>query len=84
MPSGSSLFGADMIHTMPMAILSSALDETFSVVTIPMIKMEIRNMNRFIERNIEDKISELLIEKDNTVTGISLSVKKDSLSIDVI
>ena len=47
-------------------------------------KFGARNMNRFIERNIEDKISELLIEKDNTVTGISLSVKKDSLSIDVI
>ena len=47
-------------------------------------KFGARNMNRFIERNIEDKISEMLIEKDNTVVGISLSVKKDNLVIDVI
>ena len=47
-------------------------------------KFGARNMNRFIERNIEDKISEMLIEKDNMVVGISLSVKKDNLVIDVI
>jgi ATP-dependent Clp protease ATP-binding subunit ClpB len=47
-------------------------------------KFGARNMNRFIERNIEDKISEVLIERDNAVSGLDLSVKKDSLSIDVI
>ncbi len=47
-------------------------------------KFGARNMNRFIERNIEDKISEVLIENDNAIAGIALSVKKDSISIDVI
>ena len=47
-------------------------------------KFGARNMNRFIERNIEDKISEVLIERESAVDGIALSVKKGSLSIDVI
>ena len=43
-----------------------------------------RNMNRFIERNVEDKIAEALIEHDiNGVSSIKLSVKNQTVEISV-
>jgi len=44
-----------------------------------------RNMRRYIERNIEDKIANLLIENyENKLLGISLSVKDGEIVIDSI
>ena len=43
-----------------------------------------RNMNRYIERNVEDKIAEALIEHDiNGVSSICVSVKKQTIEIAV-
>ena len=48
-------------------------------------KFGARNMNRFIERTVEDRISEVLIEKDSdTITKISLSIKNNNVSVDAI
>ena len=41
-----------------------------------------RNMNRYIEKNIEDKLASLIIEADSVICGIALSVKDDEISID--
>ena len=43
-----------------------------------------RNMNRYIERNVEDKIAEALIEHDiNGVSGICIYVKNQTIEIAV-
>ena len=44
-----------------------------------------RNMRRYIERNIEDKIASILIEQyDKNVSGISLSVSYDDIFVSFI
>ena len=49
-------------------------------------KFGARNMRRFIEKNIEDKIAEIMIEHcDSPIVGISVTVDKDAkLKIDSI
>ena len=49
-------------------------------------KFGARNMRRFIEKNIEDKIAEIMIDNcENQVVGISITVGKDNtLKIDSI
>ena len=44
-----------------------------------------RNMRRYIERNVEDKIASLLIDKyEDKIFGISLSAKNDEITVDTI
>ncbi len=44
-----------------------------------------RNMRRFIERQVEDKIASLLIDRhEDKIFGISISVKNDEIIIDSI
>ena len=48
-------------------------------------KFGARNMNRFIERSIEDKIAEALIEHDLAgVSSIAVSVADDDIKVEVI
>ena len=49
-------------------------------------KFGARNMRRFIEKNIEDKIAEIMIDHcDSPIVGISVTVDKDAkLKIDSI
>ncbi len=48
-------------------------------------KFGARNMRRFIEREIEDKIASVVIENYETkLTGISLSVADDTIKLDTI
>ena len=41
-----------------------------------------RNMNRYIEKNVEDKLASLIIEADSAIFGIALSVKDNEIVID--
>ncbi len=44
-----------------------------------------RNMRRFVEKHIEDKIANIVIDNiDKTISGISLSVRDDEISTDVL
>ena len=48
-------------------------------------KFGARNMRRYIERNIEDKIANLLIDaSDERIYGISLSVSQDGITVNSI
>jgi ATP-dependent Clp protease ATP-binding subunit ClpA len=48
-------------------------------------KFGARNMRRFIEREVEDKLASLVIDNyENRLTGISLSVSEDEIKIDTI
>lgn len=48
-------------------------------------KFGARNMRRFIEKSIEDKISELLIESaESELLGVHLSVSEDEIKVDSI
>ena len=60
------------------SVLSYIADKSYSE------KFGARNMNRFIERSIEDKIAEALIERDLAgVDTISLSLENDDIKIAV-
>ena len=44
-----------------------------------------RNMRRYIERNIEDRIASLMIDSyDKPISGISLVIKNNAIAIDSI
>ena len=44
-----------------------------------------RNMRRFIERNVEDKLANVILENySNKISGISVSVENDDIKIDFI
>jgi ATP-dependent Clp protease ATP-binding subunit ClpB len=44
-----------------------------------------RNMNRYIERNIEDKLANIIIERHgDNIFGVSLSVSDGEITIDTI
>ena len=48
-------------------------------------KFGARNMRRFIERNVEDKIANLVIENfGKQIIGIALSVANDEIKVDSI
>ena len=48
-------------------------------------KFGARNMRRFVERNVEDGIANLVINNyGKAIVGISLSVKNDTIAIDLI
>ena len=48
-------------------------------------KFGARNMRRFVERNVEDKIANIVIDNyGKTLLGISLSVVGDDISVDAI
>ena len=48
-------------------------------------KFGARNMRRYIERHVEDKLATLLIDNyANTISGISMRVDNDDITIDFI
>ena len=48
-------------------------------------KFGARNMRRFIERNVEDKIANVVIDNyEKTLVGISLSISNDAITVDAI
>jgi len=48
-------------------------------------KFGARNMRRFIERNVEDKIANVVIDNyEKTLVGISLSISNDEITVDAI
>ncbi len=60
-------------------VLSLVAEESYSE------KYGARNMRRYIERSIEDKIANIIIEAlPNTVSGIAISVDNDGLKFDFI
>ncbi len=48
-------------------------------------KFGARNMRRYIERNVEDKIASLLIDKsENNILGVSLSISDNGITVNSI
>ncbi len=61
------------------AVLSYIAEKSYSE------KFGARNMRRFIEREVEDKIANVIIDNyEKTLVGISISVKEDKIQIDTI
>jgi len=68
-----------IVLTYKKSVLDFIADGAFSE------KFGARNMNRFIERHIEDKIAQIFIEKDmKWIAGIELSIKNKQISFEVI
>ena len=60
-------------------VLSYIADKSYSE------KYGARNMRRFIERNVEDKLANVILENyNNNISGISVSVQNDDIKIDFI
>ena len=60
-------------------VLSHIAEESFSD------KYGARNMRRYIERHIEDKLASLMIDRyENKPVGVSLSVKDGNITLDTI